>query len=275
MISYELFEATMIHDLVVFSDYWDNDKGMYRDNDGSIIIVKENVSITFEQHTLFPGYTICRRDVGGGNWATTCLYANNENFIKKFCAKYNIPISLDDDELAAIKNYKRRTGFGHLRDTWYYAKWRLNISDSMLNKIFEQSKREIQSALRQSAARFQKIVELNESFMRKIKNWSVRPHNDIYHASIYVGEKGVTTFELGYGYPNTPFLFKDIGLRDLKSEEEKIGVALAIYTVITKYRNEFDPPYIEISHGGHPWVPGDEWITININGKENRILSEW
>ena len=287
MISYELFEATIIHDLVCTGDNRDDDRGMYRDNDGSnIIILKEYVTISFEQHKLFPGYTVCRSSLGGEGRVGTCSYANNEEFIRKFCSKYNIPLALDDDELAAIKKYKRDAGFGHLRETLYYAKWRLKVSNSTLEKIFEQSKNDVQSALCQSAARFQKIVESNETFMQKIKGWSVRSHtyDDIYQASISVGEKGVATFNVynalldhpSYNY-DVSFSFKDIGLRDLKSEEEKIGVALAIYSTITAHSTgtEFDPPYIQVRQSSHNGILCDERIIIGVNGKKSRTLSEW
>lgn len=237
MITYEMFEATLIRDLVRYCNNTDYDFGIMRENE---LIVPISI-ICVERRA--EGIRIIRHEAEGA--AASCKYSDNIAFMEKFLSKYQIPYKLVlYSDKKAIKETRWSGSFSNLHERWY-----LRVSNERLVEIFNQSKVENQETICAVANDFRDKSKFNARFVQAIQRWTLYSEKgDCKECYFLVSNEMIESFgfrEDTY-YDSAKLYYGAISLRDLYTFEEMVGVGLAAYEILSNKMNMwfFDKPYI-------------------------------
>ena len=140
MITYALYEATILKSLLENTRNTDTGNLVYRRNN-IMAVKKETVRIKIDRSSLFSKTTLKREEINA-----EAALLSQETMIKEFCRKYDIGIFLSDDIKSGIKACRKSAmnPFTHTQISSYNSRWELTVSTERLNQIAEISRQTVQ-----------------------------------------------------------------------------------------------------------------------------------
>lgn len=279
---YELFEATFIIDLYTLEQHnkdatAEEQISSFRRSGDSVYLSAGLYHFQWKKGLL--GARIVGEYSELSNRFHVLTQTDVSDCLTAFCTKYSIPLSsiIPDKSSQSIKNelYLQSGGSCVLEGTFTtFWHWRLDISSQRLQELYYSLlNSDSQEKLRRIGQQFFEKAQKYD-FIKNFSDLEYKAATDPFKYTVCVDEKGI------YSSFNSKCIFADYNLRELKTDEEMIGVGLAAIQEFIQAHTDlyiFQRPIISsresrnvVSKVQH------KTIIVSVSGtKRNCKLSDW